>query len=70
MLTTGLDDHPDPDGGKIKEGIEEGEDGRMHAHNLEWASYVAGIVPPMLPRGQRREEVDQCGSSMMPGRQR
>jgi hypothetical protein len=28
---TGLDDHRDPDGEKIEEGVEGGEDGRTHA---------------------------------------
>ncbi len=36
--TTGLDDHRDPDGGKIEEGKEGGEDGRR---DFELASYVA-----------------------------
>ncbi len=47
--TTGLDDHCNPDGEKIKEGIEGGEDGRTHARDYERASYVAQIAPPMLP---------------------
>ncbi len=47
--TTGLDDHRDPDGEKIEEGIEGGEDGRTHARDFERASYVAQIAPPMLP---------------------
>ncbi len=56
--TTGPDDHRDPDGGKIEEGIEGGEDGRTHARDFKRASYVARIAPPMPPRGQRREGVD------------
>ena len=69
-LTTGLDDHRDPDGEKIEEGIEGGEDGRTHARDFERASYVARIAPPMLPRGRRRKGVDGRGSSSPPGRQR
>jgi hypothetical protein len=41
--------HHDPDGGKIEEGIEGGENGRTHARNFERALYVARIAPPMLP---------------------
>jgi len=68
--TTGLDDHRDPDGEKIEEGIEGGEDGRTHAREFERAPYVAQIAPPMLPRGRRREGVDRRRSSSMPGRRR
>ena len=70
MPTIGLEDHRDPDAEKIEEGIEGGEDGRTHAHarDFERASYVARIVPPMLPRGRRREGVDRRGSSLMLGR--
>jgi hypothetical protein len=46
--TTGLDDNRDPDGEKIEQGIEGGEDGRTHAPNFKWASYVVQIVLPML----------------------
>jgi hypothetical protein len=46
----GLDNHCNHARGNIKEGIEGGEDGRMHTHNFERASYVVQIVPPMLPR--------------------
>jgi hypothetical protein len=45
----GLDDHRDPDGEKIEEGIEGGEDGCTHACNFERALYVVRIAPPMLP---------------------
>ncbi len=47
--TTGLDNHCNPDGGKIEEGIEGGEDGLTHARNFKRASYVAQIAPPILP---------------------
>jgi hypothetical protein len=57
-LTTGLDDHHDPDGGKIEEGIEGGQDGCMHAYDFKQASYVVRIMPPMLLRGRQREGVD------------
>ncbi len=50
--TTWPDDHRDPDGEKIEEGIEGGDDGRF---NFERASYVARIAPPMLPRGRRKK---------------
>jgi hypothetical protein len=63
--TMGPDDHRDPDGEKIKEGIEGGEDRRC---NFEWASCVARIAPPMLPRGGWKKGVDQCGLSSPPGR--
>ncbi len=46
---TGLEDHRNPDGGKIKEGIEGGEDGCTHARDFERALYVARIAPSMLP---------------------
>ncbi len=46
---TGLDNHRDPNGEKIKESIEGGEDGRMHARNFKRALDVARIAPPMLP---------------------
>jgi hypothetical protein len=49
MPMTGLDNHRDPDGEKIEDGIEGGEDERTHAHNFEQVSYVARIAPPMLP---------------------
>jgi hypothetical protein len=65
--TMGLDDHRNPDGEKIKEGIEGGEDERCY---FERASYVARIAPPMPPRGQRRKGEDRHGSSSLPGRQR
>jgi hypothetical protein len=45
----GLEDHCDPNGEKIEEGIEGGEDGRTHTHNFKRASYMVQIVPPMLP---------------------
>ncbi len=47
--TTGLDDHRSPDGEKIEEGIEGGEDRCTHARDFERLSYVARIAPPMLP---------------------
>ncbi len=47
--TTGLDNHCNPNGEKMEEGIEGGEEGHTHACNLERASYVAQITPPMLP---------------------
>jgi hypothetical protein len=37
----GLDNHRNPDGEIIEEGIEGGEDGRTHARGFERASYVA-----------------------------
>jgi hypothetical protein len=60
MPTTGPNDHPDPNGEKIEEGIEGGEDGRC---DFEQVLYVAQIVPPILLRGQRRKGVDQRGLS-------
>jgi hypothetical protein len=63
---TGPGDHRNPDGDKVEEAIEGGEDGR---HDFKRASYVAQIVPPMLPRGRRRKGVDRRGSSSPPGRQ-
>jgi hypothetical protein len=48
--------------GKIKEGIEGGEDRRTHARDFKQASYVVQIAPPMPPRGQRRKGVG--GGSM------
>jgi hypothetical protein len=48
MLTTRLDDHHDPNGEKIEEGIEGGEDGRTHARGFERALCMARIAPPML----------------------
>jgi hypothetical protein len=65
--TTGPDDHRDPDGEKIEEGIEGGEDGRR---DFKRASYVARIAPLMLPRGRRRKGVDRRGLSSPPGRRR
>jgi hypothetical protein len=65
--TMGLDDHRNPDGEKIEEGIEGGEDERR---DFERASYVARIAPPMPPRGLRRKGVDQCRLSSPPGRHR
>ncbi len=53
--TTGPDDHCNPNGEKIKEGIEGGDDGHC---DFERALYMAQIAPPMLPRGQRRKGVD------------
>ncbi len=47
--TTGLDNHRNPNGEKIKEGIEGGEDRRTHACDFERVLYVARIAPPMLP---------------------
>jgi hypothetical protein len=44
----GPDIHHNPDGEKIKEGIERGEDGRC---DFKQALYVARIMPPTLPRG-------------------
>ncbi len=38
---TGLEDHHDPNTEKLKEGIEGGEDGRMHARDFELVPYVA-----------------------------
>jgi hypothetical protein len=46
--TSGSDDHCNPDGEKVKEGIEGGEDGRC---DFEQVLYTAQIAPPMLPRG-------------------
>jgi hypothetical protein len=66
-LTTGLDNHCNPNAEKNEEGIEGGEDGRTHAHDFEWALYMAQFLPPMLPRGQRKKGVDQCRLSSMPG---
>ncbi len=54
-VTTGLDDHPNPNREKTKEGIEGGED--KHC-NFEWASYMAPIAPPMPPRDQQRNGED------------
>jgi hypothetical protein len=51
----GPDDHRNPDGEKVKEGIEGGEDGRR---DFERASYVARFTPPMPLRGQWRKGVD------------
>jgi hypothetical protein len=67
MPTTGLEDHHDPDVGKIEEGIEGGEDGHMHARDFERTTNMAQITPPMLPRGQQREGVDRLRSSLLPG---
>ncbi len=44
-----------PDGEKIELGTEGGED---ECCNFERALYVAGIMPPMLPRGRWRKGVD------------
>ncbi len=46
--TTGLDDHRNPDGGNVNEGIEGGEDGSC---DFEQALYVARFAPPMPLRG-------------------
>jgi hypothetical protein len=51
----GADDHCNPDGGEIKEGIEGGED---ECPNFKRALYVAQIAPPMPPRGRQRKVVD------------
>jgi hypothetical protein len=56
--TTGLDNHRNPDGEKIEEGIEGWEDRCTHTRDFERALYVVQIGPPMLPRGQQREGVD------------
>jgi hypothetical protein len=64
--TTGLDDHSNPNGEIIEEGIEGGEDRCMHARDFEQALYVARIALPMLLRGQQRERVDQRGLSLTP----
>jgi hypothetical protein len=58
MLTTGLDDHRNPNGKKLKEGIEGGEDGRTHTRDFKRASYVVQTTLPVLPRGQQREMVE------------
>ncbi len=56
--TTGLEDHRDLNGEKIKERIEGGEDRCTHARDFKQALYVAHIVPLMLLRVQRREGGD------------
>jgi hypothetical protein len=58
MPTTGPDDHCNPNGVKIKEGIEGGEEGPL---DFKRALYVAQIATTMLPRGQQRKGVDQRG---------
>jgi hypothetical protein len=64
MPTTGPDNHHNPYREKVEKGIEGGEDGHR---DFKRASYVAGIVPPMLPRGQQRKGVDRRGLSSPPG---
>ncbi len=55
--------------GRIKEGIEGGEDKHMHTRKWKWALYVEQIALPMPLRVQWRKGVDRCGSSSMPSRQ-
>jgi hypothetical protein len=55
MPTMGPDDHHDPSGEKIEEGIEGGEDEHC---DFKQALYVVRIALPMPPRGQRRKGVD------------